>query len=294
MGRNGNPKARPDKAGNEQRKSFDTSLLQSPRLPFLQPTGLSPLHGHASDFDNFSVSATQKHAHDVTSAFSPAHAQPKKRDRHDHKSEDIQSPKRTCSPENSPSESAHKSPKDIQSPERACSPESSPKRQTMDKWSPEEDKLLREAVSMHGVPNWSEIARHVKTRDSTRCSQRWFYCVKPELVSVRKGKWRADEDNKLRMLVAKYKRKNSHVWKLISRDMGYTRNHKQCRERWNNYVDPSLRHGPWTMDEDAQLLELYEKYKKFGNKWKHISMVLPGRCAEHIRRRYSHLTAARN
>merc|ERR1712157_338830 len=118
---------------------------------------------------------------------------------------------------------------------------------------------------------------------------RWFYTVRPELQSVRKGKWTPDEDNKLRQLVQKYETRNARVWKLISEGMGYTRNHKQVRDRWRHHLDPSLRRGPWTEQEDKLLLKIHEEYQDAHRKWTKISSKITGRSPEHVRRRHSYL-----
>jgi len=34
---------------------------------------------------------------------------------------------------------------------------------------------------------------------------------------------------------------------------------KQCRERWKNHLDPSINKGPWTEDEDKQLMTFYNE-----------------------------------
>ena len=46
------------------------------------------------------------------------------------------------------------------------------------------------------------------------------------------------------------------------------RNARQCRERWNNYVNPSLIRSPWTTEEDKFLLE---KYQELGPHWRTIA-----------------------
>ncbi|KAL7544539.1 hypothetical protein ACHAWF_007917, partial [Thalassiosira exigua] len=43
---------------------------------------------------------------------------------------------------------------------------------------------------------------------------------------------------------------------------------KQIRERWNNYLDPSIRREPFTRDDD---LLLWKGHKEFGNRWVYIS-----------------------
>lgn len=48
---------------------------------------------------------------------------------------------------------------------------------------------------------------------------------------------------------------------------------KQCRERYLNHLDPSLRHGPWTDEEEALLLSLHAK---LNNQWAEIARQIPG------------------
>lgn len=48
---------------------------------------------------------------------------------------------------------------------------------------------------------------------------------------------------------------------------------KQCRERYLNHLDPSLRHGPWTEEEEALLLSLHARLK---NQWAEIARQIPG------------------
>ncbi|MGK3748444.1 MAG: hypothetical protein ACI8RD_000736 [Bacillariaceae sp.] len=49
---------------------------------------------------------------------------------------------------------------------------------------------------------------------------------------------------------------------------------KQCRERFVNHLDPELKKGEWTDDEEAILIAMHELH---GNRWANISKQLPGR-----------------
>ena len=49
---------------------------------------------------------------------------------------------------------------------------------------------------------------------------------------------------------------------------------KQCKERWNNYLNPEVNRGPWTDREDVLALE---NYKIHGNKWSIISKSMKNR-----------------
>lgn len=47
---------------------------------------------------------------------------------------------------------------------------------------------------------------------------------------------------------------------------------KQCRERWNEYLSPSIDHSPFTVEEDFIILR---SQARLGNKWKEITDLLP-------------------
>jgi len=158
------------------------------------------------------------------------------------------------------------------------------------KWSEEEDNRLKEAVKLYKVPNWTMIAKHVGTRTSKMCSQRWRHVLRPENQRVKKGKWSKDEDERLRRIVSNSKSINERAWDKISKQMGYTRNSIQCRERWKNSLDPTLRLGKWTAEEDNRLIRLHNE---FGKKWKTFTSELVGRSAQRIRRRFDLLTQSR-
>ena len=162
----------------------------------------------------------------------------------------------------------------------------SPKRQ-LSKWTEQEDERLEAGIKKYGIPNWVMVAKHVKTRNNKMCAQRWRNCLRPETKAAKKGKWSEVEDEQLRQIVRKYGCGDGSLWEKASEGMRFTRNSKQCRERWTNFLDPTLRLGPWTKEEDDYLLHLHSR---FGNAWKKFASILTGRSAERIRRRFSILT----
>ncbi|OHT05614.1 hypothetical protein TRFO_26560 [Tritrichomonas foetus] len=98
-----------------------------------------------------------------------------------------------------------------------------------------------------------------------------------------KHKFTPEEDERLTMIVTKCGESN---WKRIAEQMG-TRNCRQCRERWKNYLSPSVCKDPWTAQED-ELLQ--EKYKEYGSQWSLIAKFFPSRTDVNLKNRWVVLT----
>ncbi len=59
---------------------------------------------------------------------------------------------------------------------------------------------------------------------------------------------------------------------------------RQCRERWINVVDPCVKRGKWTIQEDLQILQLWVM---MGNKWHEISLKVEGRTEIQVKNRFN-------
>jgi hypothetical protein len=92
----------------------------------------------------------------------------------------------------------------------------------------------------------------------------------------RKNKFTAGEDARLLEVVS---HSVCRDWLDVAVQME-GRSPRQCRERWNNYVNPSIVTTPWT-DIEERLLE--SKFAEFGPRWQIISGLLPGRSKNHVR-----------
>ncbi|KAL4569063.1 hypothetical protein LXL04_024690 [Taraxacum kok-saghyz] len=103
-------------------------------------------------------------------------------------------------------------------------------------------------------------------------------------ITVKKGAWSEEEDNKLRAYIQRYGHWN---WGLLPKFAGLSRSGKSCRLRWMNYLRPDIKHGNFTKEDDDMIVTLH---KHLGNKWTAIAAKLPGRSDNEIKNRWnSHL-----
>jgi hypothetical protein len=61
------------------------------------------------------------------------------------------------------------------------------------------------------------------------------------------------------------------------------RSGKQCREHWNNSLNPDLIKGQWTSEEDLLIMIFYKKY---GGSWKKIIPIFEKRTENSIKNRF--------
>lgn len=94
-----------------------------------------------------------------------------------------------------------------------------------------------------------------------------------------KSKFTPEEDQKLFNLVNGLQEVD---WNAIAKQFSH-RNSRQCRERWQNYLNPNLTKDNWTEDDDRLLLD---RYKEMGPHWNAIGRTLGNRSGNSVRNRY--------
>ncbi|KAI3811713.1 hypothetical protein L1987_21442 [Smallanthus sonchifolius] len=101
----------------------------------------------------------------------------------------------------------------------------------------------------------------------------WIMTSSSEIktVGLKKGAWSNEEDQ---MLISYIRRYGIWNWSQMPRFAGLSRSGKSCRLRWNNYLNPNVKKGSFSEEEDAIILR---SHSILGNRWSAIASRLPGR-----------------
>ena len=92
--------------------------------------------------------------------------------------------------------------------------------------------------------------------------------------------WSKEEDDLLKKAVEIYKGKN---WKAVSL-MLKTRTRAQCAHRWQKVLNPDIKKGAWTPEEDQCLINALKQHGQ--GKWSLTAESVPGRNGKQCRERW--------
>ena len=98
---------------------------------------------------------------------------------------------------------------------------------------------------------------------------------------IKGGVWRNTEDEILKAAVMKY---GKNQWSRIA-SLLHRKSAKQCKCRWFEWLDPSIKKTEWSRQEDEKLLHLA---KLMPTQWRTIAPIV-GRTAAQCLERYEHL-----
>jgi len=105
-------------------------------------------------------------------------------------------------------------------------------------------------------------------------------------IFIKGGVWKNSEDEILKAAVMKYgKQQWSRVASLLNRKSA-----KQCKARWFEWLDPSVKKIDWSREEEEKLLHLA---KLMPAQWRTIAPVV-GRTAAQCQEKYEQLLDAAN
>lgn len=149
-------------------------------------------------------------------------------------------------------------------------------------WTKEEDGCLLQAVEKYGRNNWDTVAKELNSnRLPWQCCSRYHQeyahshlCAKP--VSE-------DDMEKIIEVINLCRIGNYVPWNQV---MYFIQNYNllQVKYQWQKMLSERRSNQPWTLQEDAILLNLVDK---FGDRdWNRIANFVPGRSNKSCRERY--------
>ena len=103
----------------------------------------------------------------------------------------------------------------------------------------------------------------------------------PELL-----RWLPEEDDRLKFALNLQQQSVNPNWKDVSIAVG-TKTATQCSRRWKRALQPDLKKGRWSREEDEALKTLVQEVNF---QWREIARLMPGRSSKQCRERWKKLT----
>ncbi|KAJ7276165.1 hypothetical protein B0H12DRAFT_1227343 [Mycena haematopus] len=134
------------------------------------------------------------------------------------------------------------------------------------------ENIIKKKPSQTNV-NWVEVSQELGTNRLP------LDCMRQKIERPRYV-WNAESDQKLMDAVKQY----GLAWSLVAKYVSPNIAANQCSTRYLRTLDPSLRHGAWTSDEDQRLIGAVAGYGRAA--WTEVANTVPGRSNEQCRDRW--------
>lgn len=147
------------------------------------------------------------------------------------------------------------------------------------KWTKQEDKDILRLAKKYNGSNWEKITEELNNPSLSPflVFQRYQRSLNSNLI---KSKWTKDEDKKLERAVLKYGEGN---WQQVSNAL-QGRTGQQCLHRYTKTVNPNIKKGRWSLEEDKRLFLATQAYGQ--KQWKDIKDHVKGRTDVQCRERW--------
>lgn len=143
-------------------------------------------------------------------------------------------------------------------------------------------------VKSKGLPEgfcspWQLIASQLGTnRTAIQCFMMFQRKLNPNFL---KGKWTAEEDEQLMAALKIYGTQN---WQAVAQTLD-GRTGQQCLHRYEKAINPQIKRGRWTTDEDELLRQAVKPFIESGAtriNWSTVKLTVPGRTDVQCRERW--------
>ena len=148
--------------------------------------------------------------------------------------------------------------------------------------SVQSNPIINLAPKMQSKSQYEKVKKWIQSRmskDTKNGKYKKSKYKKRNKKVIKRGQWSAQENKLLEGWVAVNGAKN---WEACGRYI-QGRSGKQCREHWNNCLNPELIKGDWTSEEDFLIMFFYEKCQ---GSWKKIIPLFNGRIENSIKNRF--------
>ncbi len=149
------------------------------------------------------------------------------------------------------------------------------KQSSKKKWTDAENIQLSNYIKEYGK-NWKRIAEKIPGTTHQQCAYHWKVALNSE---IKHGEWSQEEDEKLKQLVEQGGERWSEIAKQIP-----GRTNQQCRKHYHARLNPFIKHGKWTKEEDDQLKQVVQRLGQ--DKWDLIAKELSNKTNQQCANRW--------